>query len=124
MNVPGGNIGGPLWIPHVYNEAKTRTFFFWNEEWRRLIQGSSPSVTNAILAPNFPAAGANLAYTPPSGKAPIVPVISDPQKLALYAADGLTPGSPFPGNVIPANLIDQNAVLEVECGYIPEAELQ
>jgi hypothetical protein len=120
LNIPGGNIGGPLWIPHVYNEAKTRTFFFWNEEWRRLIQGSSPSVTNAILAPNFPTAGASLAYTPPSGTAPIVPVISDPQKLALYAIDGLTPGSPFPGNVIPANLIDQNAVLEVNAGTFPK----
>jgi hypothetical protein len=120
LNVPGGNIGGPLWIPHVYNEAKTRTFFFWNEEWRRLIQGSAPSVTNAILAPNFPTAGASLAYTPPSGIAPIVPVVSDPQKLALYAADGLTPGSPFPGNVIPANLIDQNAVLEVNAGTFPK----
>jgi hypothetical protein len=120
LNVPGGNIGGPLWIPHVYNESKTRTFFFWNEEWRRLIQGSAPSVTNAILAQNFPTANANLAYTPPSGKAPIVPVVSDPQKLALYATDGLTPGSPFPGNVIPANLIDQNAVLELNAGTFPK----
>jgi hypothetical protein len=120
LNIPGGNIGGPLWIPHVYNESKNRTFFFWNEEWRRLIQGSAPSVTNAILAQNFPAAGAALAYTPPSGKAPLVPVISDPAKLALYAADGLTPGKPFPGNVIPANLIDQNAVLELNAGTFPK----
>ncbi len=22
LNVPGGNIGGPLWIPHVYNESE------------------------------------------------------------------------------------------------------
>src|ERR1035438_8394978 len=48
LNEPGGNIGGPLFIPHVYNEAKNRTFFFVNEEWRRLIQGSAPSVSNAI----------------------------------------------------------------------------
>ena len=54
LNLPGGNIGGPLFIPHVYNESRSRTFFFWNEEWRRLIQGSAPSAINAILAPNFP----------------------------------------------------------------------
>ncbi len=120
LNIPGGNIGGPLWIPHVYNEAKNRTFFYWNEEWRRLIQGSAPSVTNAILAPNFPTAGASLAYTPPSGKAPIVPVTSDPAKLALYQGDGLTAGQPFPGNVIPANLIDQNAVLQLNAGTFPK----
>lgn len=120
LNEPGGNIGGPLWIPHIYDEARNRTFFFWNEEWRRLIQGSAPSVQNAILANNFPTAGSNLAYTPPSGKAPIVPVTSDPAKLALYAADGLTAGQPFPNNVIPANLIDQNAVLELNAGTFPK----
>jgi Carboxypeptidase regulatory-like domain len=120
LNIPGGNIGGPLWIPHVYNEAKNRTFFFWNEEWRRLIQGSAPSIQNAILAPNFPTAGADLAYTPPKGVAPIVPTTSDPAKLAIYAADGLTPGQPFPNNVIPANLIDQNAVLQLNAGTFPK----
>jgi hypothetical protein len=121
LNEPGGNIGGPLWIPHVYNENRNRTFFFWNEEWRRLIQGSSPSIQNAILAPNFPTAGAALAYTiPAGGPTPVVPTTSDPAKLALYTADGLTAGSPFPNNTIPANLIDQNAVLEVNAGTFPK----
>jgi hypothetical protein len=121
LNEPGGNIGGPLWIPHVYNENRNRTFFFWNEEWRRLIQGSSPSIQNTILAPNFPTANAPLAYTIPSGgPTPVVPTTSDPAKLALYTADGLTTGSPFPGNIIPANLIDQNAVLEVNAGTFPK----
>ncbi len=120
LNEPGGNIGGPLWIPGVYNANRNRTFFFWNEEWRRLIQGSAPSVQNAILADNFPTAGSDLAYTPPKGVSPIVPVTSDPAKLALYTADGLTPGKPFPNNVIPANLIDQNAVLQLNAGTFPK----
>jgi len=121
LNLPGGNIGGPLFIPHVYNENRNRTFFFWNEEWRRLIQGSSPSVNNAVLASNFPTAGQPLAYTVPAGGAiPIVPVTNDPARLAVYAGDGLTPGSPFPNNTIPANLIDANAVLEVNSGAFPK----
>ncbi len=120
LNIPGGNIGGPLFIPHIYNNARNRTFFFWNEEWRRLIQGSQPSVQNAVLAGNFPTAGADLAYTPPKGVAPVVPATSDPAKLALYTTDGLTAGQPFPGNVIPANLIDPNAVLEVNAGTFPK----
>ncbi|HEU4981562.1 MAG TPA: carboxypeptidase-like regulatory domain-containing protein, partial [Acidobacteriaceae bacterium] len=33
LNEFGGNIGGPLWIPNVYNTNRNRTFFFWNEEW-------------------------------------------------------------------------------------------
>src|ERR1035437_9898732 len=128
LNEPGGNIGGPLWIPHIYDDARNRTFFFVNEEWRRLIQGSAPSIQNAILASNFPTAGAALAYTPPGGKVPIVPCSPDangkcqvdPAKLALYTADGLTPGQPFPNNVIPANLIDQNAVLMLNSGAFPK----
>jgi hypothetical protein len=129
LNEPGGNIGGPLWIPHVYNENRNRTFFFWNEEWRRLIQGSTPSISNDILASNFPTAGAPLAYTiPAGGPTPIVPCNPtaagvcqvDPAKMAIYTADGLTPGKPFPGNVIPANLIDPNAVLEVNAGTFPK----
>src|SRR6202012_2116335 len=124
LNLPGGNIGGPLFIPHIYNENRNRTFFFWNEEWRRLVQGSTPSVANTILASNFPAAGAPLTYTVPAGGAtPIVPTTTDPAKLALYTQDGLTPGQPFPGNVIPANLIDQNAVLLLNAGTFPKPNL-
>jgi hypothetical protein len=74
LNVPGGNVGGPLWIPHVYNDARNKTFFFWNEEWRRLIQGSSPSTANTIMSSNFPTANTALNYTIPSGGAiPTVP---------------------------------------------------
>ena len=121
LNEPGGNIGGPLFIPHIYNNSRKRTFFFVNEEWRRLIQGSSPSVQNTIAANNFPTLGQPLAYSVPTGgAAPMVPATSDPAKLALYTADGLTAGQPFPGNVIPANLIDQNAVLLLNAGTFPK----
>src|SRR5580700_2706859 len=91
LNEPGGNIGGPLFIPHIYNNSRKRTFFFVNEEWRRLIQGSSPTTVNTIQANNFPTAGASLAYTIATGGAvPVVPVTNDPAKLAIYKADGLT----------------------------------
>jgi len=30
----GGTIGGPLFIPHVYNTGKSKTFFFFSEEIR------------------------------------------------------------------------------------------
>jgi carboxypeptidase family protein len=134
LNEPGGNIGGPLWIPHVYNANRNRTFFFWNEEWRKLVQGSAPLVANTIPANNFPTAGQPLAYTPfneaatntvcnPGVQGPCVPKTTDPAKLALYATDGLTPGNAFPGNIIPANLLDPNAVLEVNAGTFPKPNL-
>lgn len=31
---PGGTIGGPVYIPGVYNERKDKTFFFFSEEYR------------------------------------------------------------------------------------------
>jgi len=31
----GGTIGGPLFIPHIYNRAVSKTFFFFSEEIRR-----------------------------------------------------------------------------------------
>ncbi len=124
LNEPGFNIGGPVWIPHVYNDARNKTFFFVNEEWRRLIQGSSPAIANTIAANNFPVAGQPLAYqVPANGKVPIVPITTDPVKLALYAQDGLTPGQPFPSNTVPANLIDPNSVLELNTGTFPKPNL-
>jgi hypothetical protein len=31
----GYTIGGPVFIPHVYNKSKEKTFFFFSEEWRK-----------------------------------------------------------------------------------------
>jgi hypothetical protein len=31
----GYTIGGPVYIPGVYNTDKQKTFFFWSQEWRR-----------------------------------------------------------------------------------------
>ena len=116
LNVPGGNFGGPLW--------RKKAFFFVNEEWRRQIQGSTPTVQNTIAAANFPTLGQPLTYSVPSnGKVPVVPQTQDPAKQAIYAADGLTAGQPFPGNTIPADLIDQNAVRELNAGTFPHPNL-
>lgn len=124
LNIFGGNIGGPLFIPHVYNTDRKKTFFFVNEEWRRYIQGANPSVTNTIPAPFFPTAGSDLSYVPLSGNPLIVPDTSDPAKLAMYQADGLTAGQPFHSAggsyTIPANLLDPNAVLFMGTGALPK----
>jgi hypothetical protein len=127
LNIPGGNIGGPLYIPHVYNEAKNRTFFFWNEEWRKMIQGTAPSVSNDLWTSNFPTLGQPYTYTPQGSNVPIVPVLPGNASFnALAAADGLTPGSPFPFNsttgtyTIPLNMVDQNVVRMLNSGTFPK----
>ena len=124
LNIFGGNLSGPVFIPHLYNEQRNKTFFFVNEEWRKFVQGANPSVTNTIPAAYFPTAGSPLNYTPLSGKPLLVPATNDPAKLALYGRDGLVAGQPFPnaGGVytIPANLLDPNAILFMGTGAIPK----
>ncbi len=69
---------------------------------------------NELSASSLPSGVCNAGVAPPC-----VPKTNDPAKLAIYAQDGLTPGGPFPGNVIPANLLDPNAVLFMGTGNIP-----
>src|SRR5437588_3343639 len=45
MNVFGFNVGGPVTLGHLYNADKKKTFFFYNMEWRRLIQGGGTNQT-------------------------------------------------------------------------------
>ncbi|HEY7401897.1 MAG TPA: carboxypeptidase regulatory-like domain-containing protein [Candidatus Angelobacter sp.] len=33
----GWTLGGPVFIPHVYNESRNKTFFFYSEEIRRIV---------------------------------------------------------------------------------------
>ncbi|MEJ2006815.1 MAG: carboxypeptidase regulatory-like domain-containing protein [Acidobacteriota bacterium] len=40
QNEYGFTLGGPFYIPGLYNTKKDKTFFFWSEDWRK-IRGSS-----------------------------------------------------------------------------------
>ena len=44
-NVFGFNVGGPVTFGKLYNPNRTKTFFFYNMEWRRLIQGQTLNQT-------------------------------------------------------------------------------
>jgi hypothetical protein len=118
-NIFGGNVGGPVFIPHFYNEDKQKTFFFWNEEWRRIIQGSQPTTANTIPDADRPIAGQNLTYVAPAFNPSLIvyaPIVNDPAYTAKEIANGITPGEPFnapgkPSVPIPYQLFDPNAVL-------------
>src|SRR5690349_17231240 len=45
MNIFGFNVGGPVTLGHIYNPDKKKTFFFYNMEWRRYIQGAGSNQT-------------------------------------------------------------------------------
>src|SRR5580704_11934788 len=54
LNVFGFNVGGPVTFGKLYNPDKKKTFFFYNMEWRRLIQGG---LTNQVVPPNLVSPG-------------------------------------------------------------------
>jgi Carboxypeptidase regulatory-like domain len=128
-NIFGGNLGGPLFIPHVYNTDKQKTFFFWNEEWRKILSGAGTTNVPTIADADRPVAGTDLHYVTPAfaasdsdivKKGLVVPNIGDPAFNRTLTALGLTPGAAFPNNTIPHQLFDDNAVLYLGTGIIPK----
>jgi len=111
FNTFGWNVGGPVFIPKVYNKNRDKTFFFYNMEWRKLIQGG----VNNQTVPSLSEYGGQF-NTPIS-----VPKASQlsPSLLAQYAALGLAPGQAFPNNKIPASLLDPQAQILLQAGIFP-----
>ena len=111
LNVFGWNLGGPFYIPHHYNTDKRKTFFFFNEEWRRIRQGTeifAPAIPNAERTGDFSSmlTGAKDANGNDTGAIFVPP---PPPGQTLPA--GLVAGQPFPGNVIPTSMLDSNALV-------------
>jgi hypothetical protein len=118
LNVFGFNVGGPVTFGHLYNPDKKKTFFFYNMEWRKLIQGGA---TNQLV-PSTSTYGGNLS----SISTPIlVPSASQVAPSVLFAncpggaPAGIVQGSPFPGNIIPSCMISPNSAALLKAGIFP-----
>jgi hypothetical protein len=49
-NVFGYTLGGPFYIPGHYNTSKTKTFFFWSQQWAKYREGTViSSATPSLL---------------------------------------------------------------------------
>jgi hypothetical protein len=85
----GYTVGGPVYIPGVYNKDKQKTFFFWSQEWRRDRVPNAFNVQvpySAERTGDFTDVCPNTAVTPSSMKdCPINPAT----------------GQPFPNNQVP-----------------------
>lgn len=137
-NIFGGNLGGPVFIPHVYNRDKQKTFFFVNEEWRKILSGAGTSNNPTIAAADIPTAGQDLHYVAPAFASNTVLTVPNVSPTSWYAINTLTPlglvpnakpGTPggFPVDsaghpIIPHQLFDanKNAVLYLNTGVIPK----
>lgn len=71
----GGTIGGPLYIPGVFNTRKDKTYFFWSEEFR--LEKTPQEFNQAV--PTTPERSGNFSdVCPPPG------TVTQAQKEALY----------------------------------------
>jgi len=114
FNEFGFNVGGPVTFGRFYNKTKDKTFFFYNMEWRKYVQGAG------VINQTVPLTGwysGNMAGGP-TIKVPSAAQLA-PSILAKFTADGLQPGQAFPNNTIPANLLDANAQTLLKAGIFP-----
>src|SRR5579871_64630 len=80
----GYTIGGPVYIPGVYNTSKQKTFFFWSQEWRK---DRVPGTNFNREVPTLAERGGNFSDVCPGTACPHIP--------------GTT--TAFPGNTVPLN---------------------
>jgi hypothetical protein len=121
-NVYGFNVGGPVTFGHVYNPNRTKTFFFYNMEWRKMIQGST---LNVVTPPTAFYTG-DLSTISAYAKLPAtIAVPTAAQVSASWLARncpggalpaGIVQGAAFPGNIIPTCMIDPNATALLNAG--------
>ena len=81
----GWNLGGPVYIPHRFNTARTKLFFFVSQDFLHM----DPYVWTPISVPLMEQRGGDFSG---AGQAVIDPA----------------GGQPFPGNVVPVSRIDRN----------------
>jgi len=118
-DIYGFNVGGQVPI------AKSHpTFFFYNMEWRKEIDGGLLNVP-VPLASEYPSASGAVLPTTYNGKASIA---TDPALTVVPAAiqfancpgglapAGVVPGKAFPNNTIPACMISPNAATLLTAG--------
>ncbi len=106
-NEYGGNLSGPIFIPHLYN-GKDRSFFFASYEGFHLTQSASISSTQPTAAERM---GDFSCFLPGGSCTPTVAVLKNP----------LT-GQPFPGNVI--NIPLNPVALRLQSLLIPLSTVQ
>jgi hypothetical protein len=100
QNMFGVTLGGPIFVPGKYNRDKNKTFFFISEGWNRR-QG--PQIVN---------------YTSPPQSTFTATTLTAAQRAGIFSGTIKNPaGGTFPGGIIPANLINPNALALLNLFY-------
>ncbi len=107
----GYTVGGPVFIPHVYNNDKKKTFFFWSQEWRReIVPGGT--ISQAVPSTDERTGNFNDVCPAYTGAA------FDPTVYTGCPYQPGTSGTPFPNNTLPGTLSSTATAL---LGLIPAA---
>jgi hypothetical protein len=120
----GGTIGGPVWIPKVYN-GRNKTFFFFSYE--RYKEDLGLTFTDTL--PNAAYQAGNFSAISPNGGAafntslgvPATPIATEANGTSVFANEIFNPTTrttvngagvamPFPGNVIPQSMMSPVAL--------------
>ncbi len=88
-NDPGYTIGGPVYIPKLFEKTKNKLFFFWSQEWQEQL---APVSAKNVTVPTAPERQGNFSQSVDNNGNKLV--IRDPNTQA-----------PVPGNIIPASQI-------------------
>jgi hypothetical protein len=119
----GTAIGGPAWIPKIYN-GKNRTFWFFNYEGVR--QRSSAAATGlyasrAQLQGNLADDSVGMGIFPTGS--PVCAANPTSRKCANVLDPLSSSRSPFPGNIIPASRLDPTTQLAVQFMPVPNVAI-
>src|SRR5439155_16208717 len=109
QNEFGGNVGGPLWIPKVY-DGRNKTFFFFYYDGFRYRSGAANFKTTVPTAQQRDGDFSDLRNS--SGN--LIPIY-DPA--TTRTVNGQVIRDPFPGNIIPSGRI--STVAKNILGYVP-----
>ncbi|MDQ1471451.1 MAG: hypothetical protein QOJ99_2931, partial [Bryobacterales bacterium] len=107
----GGTIGGPVWIPKIY-DGRNKSFFFFNwESYRNTVQAAGTFLTvptAQMRAGDFSQLLTNRNIgTDAAGRAILENTIYNPFSAhPISATDGRSITDVFPGNIIPTSLMD------------------
>ena len=120
FNTFGFNVGGPV----QWRSSHPKTFFFYNMEWRYLVQGGN--YNQQVPLPSEYGGDFSGSSTPilvPTSNSTTQPNVA-PSVLFANCPGGVAPpgivqGQPFPKNIIPTCMLNSNAQALLSAGIFP-----
>ena len=121
QNMFGFNVAGPVTFGKLYNPNRTKTFFFYNMEWRRYVNGGLTNQTVPDPASYGGDFSTNSTVINVPTAAQVTPSVLFANCPGGAAPAGVVQGSPFPGNKIPSCMIAPNATALLSAGIFPKS---